>query len=71
LLAPLLAEMLARQYQRLMDYGPRRLARPQVMHAFRKDCKRLRYVLEAFATHFDPAELARAAPVPRGAVRPT
>lgn len=59
-LAPLLADMLGQRHARLMRYSPRRLQRPEVMHAFRKDCKRLRYALEAFAPRFDPAELGTA-----------
>lgn len=59
-LAPLLVDMLTRRHTRLMTYGPRDLRRPEVMHAFRKDCKRLRYALEAFASRFDPEALQAA-----------
>lgn len=48
---------LARRGRAILRFRRRQLAQPEFLHAFRKHCKRLRYLLEAFQTLFEPEQL--------------
>ncbi len=59
--APTIGEQITRALRRrrriLLDYRRRQLKDAETLHAFRKDCKRLRYLTEAFHGLFEPESL--------------
>jgi CHAD domain-containing protein len=59
-LAAHVVNMIGRAHRAASRHGSRRkLAEGPGLHEFRKECKRLRYLLEAFQSLFEPVALAR------------
>lgn len=52
--------VLARRHRALLKFRRRQVLQAEVLHAFRKDCKQLRYILEAFQSLFAPVQMQAA-----------